>query len=68
MFKYTRNSHALLQKLIRSKEKFLTQIVNSDNDEANETADILIDDLLATADRIRHIEKLESERPVPSSL
>ncbi len=68
MFKYTKNSHALLQKLIRSKEKFLTQIVNSDNDEANETADILIDDLLATADRIRHIEKLESERRVPSSL
>ena len=68
MFKYSKNSHALLQKLIRSKEKFLTQIVNSENDEANETADILIDDLLATADRIRHIEKLESERRVPSSL
>ena len=68
MFKYSKNSHALLQKLIRSKEKNFTQIVNSENDEANETADILIDDLLATADRIRHIEKLESERRVPSSL
>ena len=68
MRKYTRNSYALLQKLVRNKESYLRQIASSKNDEANDAADDLIDDILATADLIRHVEKLESEKRVPSSL
>jgi len=70
--KYSLRSKSLYLKLYQFRDKILDQLSHKCNEEGemetDRISDELIDDLLATADKIRHIEKLEKEKLVPRRL